>query len=57
VKATTALITINGHPVLQVLLIPENEQERLFLEDALAKAEDFKLSAAAYYASCPEFDE
>ncbi len=45
-KAETALIVINGRVTLKAVLIPEDEDERKFLVDALEKAENYKLSAA-----------
>jgi hypothetical protein len=38
-KAETAIITINGYPVLKVLLVPENEDEARFLDRALEERE------------------
>lgn len=43
-KATTALITINGKVTLKVLLHPETQEELDFLEDAIEKDPEFALS-------------
>ena len=43
-KAETALITINGNETLKVLLIPETEQELIFLRDALDRNPDTAIS-------------
>lgn len=43
-KAETAVVTINGRSVLKVLLVAEDEKENAFLNTALEKCEDYKLS-------------
>ncbi len=43
-KAETAAIRINGRSVLKVLLQPETEAERKFLEEAAENCGDYELS-------------
>ncbi len=45
-RAEAATIAINGRSVLRVLLQPETEAERKFLEEAAEKCDDYELSFA-----------
>jgi hypothetical protein len=43
-RVQTALITINGKAVLKILLIPEDDNDLSFLNDAWEKAVDHDVS-------------
>ena len=46
VKALTAVITINDIHTLKVLLVPENDEEIKFLNDALETCDGYEVSAS-----------